>query len=42
MVHVLSLTGRDARVAQVARDRDESVSHGDPVEFVPSERAPSG
>lgn len=41
MVRVLSLTGRDATVAQVAADRDEGVSHGDPVEFVPCERAPS-
>jgi hypothetical protein len=41
MVHVLSLTGRDARVAQVARDLDQGVSHGDPVEFVAGERAVS-
>ena len=41
LVHVVALTGRDARVAQVARNRDEGVSHGDPVEFVPSERAQS-
>jgi hypothetical protein len=40
-VHVLSLTGRDARVVQVAGDRDEGVSHGDPVEFVAGERARS-
>ncbi len=39
-VRVLSLTGRDARVAQIAHDRDEGVSHGDPVEFVACERAP--
>jgi len=41
LVHVLALTGRDARVAQVASDRDEGVSHGDPVEFVAGERAQS-
>ena len=41
LVRVLALTGRDARVAQIAADRDEGVSHGDPVEFVVSERAPS-
>jgi len=41
LVHVMSLTGRDARVAQIVRDRDEGVSHGDPVEFVPGERAQS-
>ena len=41
LVRVLSLTGRDARVAQIARERDEGVSHGDPVEFVAGERAPS-
>jgi hypothetical protein len=40
-VRVISLTGRDARVAQIAQDRDEGVGHGDPVEFVASERAPS-
>jgi hypothetical protein len=28
-------------VAQIAADRDEGVSHGDPVEFVASERAAS-
>jgi hypothetical protein len=41
-VHILGLTGRDARVAQVNRDRDEGVSHGDPVEFVARERSSSG
>jgi hypothetical protein len=41
MVHVLALTGRDARVAQVATDRDEGVRHGDPVEFIATERAHS-
>lgn len=41
LVRVLSLTGRDARVAQIARERDEGVSHGDPVEFVAGEHAPS-
>lgn len=41
LVRVVSLTGRDARAAQIAADRDEGVSHGDPVEFVASERAPS-
>ena len=40
-VRVLSLTGRDARVAQIAEDREEGVGHGDPVEFVASDRAPS-
>jgi hypothetical protein len=40
LVRVLALTGRDARMAQLAQDRDEGVSHGDPVEFVASERAP--
>lgn len=41
LVRVLAVTGRDARVAQVAADRDEGVSHGDPVEFVACERASS-
>jgi hypothetical protein len=41
LVHVLSLTGRDARVVQLANDRDEGVRHGDPVEFVADERPPS-
>jgi hypothetical protein len=40
LVRVLELTARDARVEQVATDRDEGVSHGDPVEFLASERAP--
>jgi hypothetical protein len=42
LVHVVSLTGRDARVAQVAAGRAEGVSHGDPVEFVAGERSQSG
>ena len=41
LVRVLSLTGRDARAAQIAVDRDEGVGHGDPVEFVASERSSS-
>jgi hypothetical protein len=39
LVRVQTLTGRDARVVQVDSDRDEGVSHGDPVEFVADERA---
>lgn len=38
-VRVIALTGRDARAAQIAHDRDEGVSHGDPVEFVAGERS---
>ena len=41
LVRVHALTGRDARAAQLATDRGEGVGHGDPVEFVASERAPT-
>lgn len=41
LVRVIALTGRDARATQIADDRDEGVGHGDPVEFVAGERAPS-
>jgi hypothetical protein len=38
-VRVVALSGRDARVTQVAADRCEGVSHGDPVDFIAVERA---
>ena len=41
LVRVIGLTGRDARVTQIAGDRDEGVGRGDPVEFVAGERAQS-
>jgi hypothetical protein len=40
MVRVVQLSERDARVVQTAAGRDEGVSHGDPVGFVPAERVP--
>jgi hypothetical protein len=39
LVRVLEITGRDARVVQVNADRDEGISHGDPVELLAGERA---
>jgi len=40
LVRVVQLGERDARVVQSVSDRNEGVSHGDPVEFVPVERSP--
>jgi hypothetical protein len=37
-VRVVALSGRDARVAQVNPERDEGISHGDPVELLAGER----
>lgn len=42
IVRVVQLSERDARVVQTAAGRDEGVSHGDPVTFVPAERVPQG
>jgi hypothetical protein len=39
LVRVHDLGEKEARVAQVSMDRDEGVSHGDPVELVAGERA---
>jgi hypothetical protein len=36
---VRELSEREARVAQVNSNRDEGVSHGDPVELMAGERA---
>lgn len=40
IVRVVQLSERDARVVQAEPGRDEGVSHGDPVTFVPAERVP--
>ena len=39
LVQVRELSEREARVAQVNSNRDEGVSHGDPVELMAGERA---
>jgi hypothetical protein len=41
LVRVHDLSEKEARVAQVSADRDEGVSHGDPVELIAGERAPA-
>jgi hypothetical protein len=41
LVQVRDLGEKEARVTQVNAERDEGVSHGDPVELIAGERAPA-